>query len=280
MPVPAPRSSTISPGPASTAARDGLAPQPDLPEGDHVIDQVVAPGRAIEHRGDLVRLLVQAERASCRQAYGYPDNQRKVAARLLFASARNWRMLAEPPLRRSSLRPPDRAHPRGLGRPGRQHPSRARRHRQRHRAGRRHRRGRRLVQRGRRLDREKTTYARENLFAYDLATGRVLPGFAPQRRRPGAQPGRRRLRHRLRRRRLLLHRPHAGAALARLSVSTGGRWPRSRPRIAGGAVTAWPGAAPTSTWAATSPSRASRWPGWTPRPAPRTRASRSRPAGR
>jgi hypothetical protein len=84
----------------------------------------------------------------------------------------------------------------------------------------------------------KTTYARENLFAYDLATGRVLPGFAPSVRGP-------------------VHSLAAGeagtvyvggdfysidrhrsAALARLSVSTGQPVASFAPRISGGAVTA------------------------------------------
>ena len=57
--VPAARSSTLSPGPICSADAGGPPPGPVLPQREHGVGQVVAAGDAVEHRRDLVRILLQ-----------------------------------------------------------------------------------------------------------------------------------------------------------------------------------------------------------------------------
>ena len=56
---PAARSSTRSPGARRRRATTALPPAPVLPEGQHVVGEVVALGDVVEHRRDVARLLVQ-----------------------------------------------------------------------------------------------------------------------------------------------------------------------------------------------------------------------------
>ena len=60
MPVPAARSSTRSPGFASTADTHGPAPTAVLAHRQHVVGDVIPLGDVVEHAGDFMRLLVEA----------------------------------------------------------------------------------------------------------------------------------------------------------------------------------------------------------------------------
>jgi menaquinone-specific isochorismate synthase len=64
--------------PGLDRASYGLPPRPVLPEGQHVVRKVVTAGDRVEHRRNLVRLLVQA---GARHAYGSHGNEGSTMSR-------------------------------------------------------------------------------------------------------------------------------------------------------------------------------------------------------
>ena len=98
--VPAARSSTRSPGPRVERLAGQRAPAPVEARGEHGVGQVVAPGHAVEHRGDVVGVLVElgaahggnATRAAGRpRCTGAPSPGRCGTSRRAFDLARGYR---------------------------------------------------------------------------------------------------------------------------------------------------------------------------------------------